>query len=174
MPKTPSLPAPLSENPASLFGLFAPAIEYLVDAAQRSVLFLDVMRQRGNQYREHLPKPRRMFSIMTSSLSSTAASSIARSITLWCASFRLPASKLIRRGGRSSSSIRAPAMAGNRRLQGRQRNRRRDASGASLLFRRLPARSDARARRSKTSRAPKRCFSKRSSRCTRTPTASPA
>jgi Protein of unknown function (DUF3141) len=35
-------------------GIFAPAIEYMLDAAQRSVLFLDVMRQRGNQYREHL------------------------------------------------------------------------------------------------------------------------
>jgi Protein of unknown function (DUF3141) len=38
------------------FGLFAPAVEYLVDAAQRSVLFWDVMRQRGNQYREHIAK----------------------------------------------------------------------------------------------------------------------
>src|SRR5271165_7056318 len=38
----------------SMFGLFAPAMEYMVDAAQRSVLFWDVMRQRGNQYREHL------------------------------------------------------------------------------------------------------------------------
>src|SRR5262245_41635894 len=35
-------------------GLFAPVIEYMTDAAQRSVLFWDVMRQRGNQYREHL------------------------------------------------------------------------------------------------------------------------
>jgi Protein of unknown function (DUF3141) len=34
--------------------IFAPILEYVVDAAQRSVLFLDVMRQRGNQYREHL------------------------------------------------------------------------------------------------------------------------
>jgi hypothetical protein len=33
---------------------FAAALEYLVDAGQRSVLFLDVMRQRGVQYREHL------------------------------------------------------------------------------------------------------------------------
>src|SRR4026207_614632 len=32
----------------------APAVDYMVDAAQRSVLFCDVMRQRGNQYREHL------------------------------------------------------------------------------------------------------------------------
>jgi hypothetical protein len=35
-------------------GILAPALEYMVDAAQRSVLFWDVMRQRGNQYREHL------------------------------------------------------------------------------------------------------------------------
>src|SRR4029077_14733108 len=31
-----------------------PAMDYIVDAAQRSVLFWDVMRQRGNQYREHI------------------------------------------------------------------------------------------------------------------------
>jgi len=36
------------------FGMFGPAVEYIVDAAQRSVLFFDVMRQRGDQYREHL------------------------------------------------------------------------------------------------------------------------
>ena len=36
------------------FGPFAPAAEYMVDAAQRGVLFWDVMRQRGNQYREHI------------------------------------------------------------------------------------------------------------------------
>src|SRR5215475_12133679 len=36
------------------FGMFAPAMEFMVDAAQRSVLFWDVMRQRGNQYREHM------------------------------------------------------------------------------------------------------------------------
>ena len=35
-------------------GLFAPFFEYVVDAAQRSILFWDVMRQRGNQYREHM------------------------------------------------------------------------------------------------------------------------
>jgi Protein of unknown function (DUF3141) len=34
--------------------LFASALDYLVDAGQRSTLFLDVMRQRGLQYREHL------------------------------------------------------------------------------------------------------------------------
>jgi pimeloyl-ACP methyl ester carboxylesterase len=39
---------------ASTFGPFAPAFEYLLDAAQRQVLFWDVVRQRGNQYRAHL------------------------------------------------------------------------------------------------------------------------
>ena len=39
---------------APAFGPFAPAFEYMVDAAQRSLLFWDVMRQSGNQYREHL------------------------------------------------------------------------------------------------------------------------
>ena len=45
-----------STNVASMepSGAFAPAIEYMVDAAQRSVLFWDVMRQRGNQYHEHM------------------------------------------------------------------------------------------------------------------------
>ena len=39
---------------AVMFGAFGPAMDYMMDAAQRTVLFWDVMRQRGNQYREHL------------------------------------------------------------------------------------------------------------------------
>src|SRR5215470_14805951 len=35
-------------------GVAASAMEYAIDAAQRSVLFWDVMRQRGNQYLEHM------------------------------------------------------------------------------------------------------------------------
>src|SRR3954463_10743310 len=35
-------------------GLVANAVEYMVDAGQRSVLFLDILRQRGDQYREHV------------------------------------------------------------------------------------------------------------------------
>jgi len=42
---------PLPGNAMS--GLVASAVEYMVDAGQRSVLFLDVLRQRGDQYREH-------------------------------------------------------------------------------------------------------------------------
>jgi hypothetical protein len=48
----------MTEQPAipgsALPGVFATALEYLVDSGQRSVLFLDVMRRRGEQYREHL------------------------------------------------------------------------------------------------------------------------
>ena len=54
MSRTESLPSKASGLPMSMFGLFAPAMEYMVDAAQRTVLFWDTMRQRGNQYREHL------------------------------------------------------------------------------------------------------------------------
>lgn len=35
-------------------GLVASAVEYMMDAGQRSVLFLDVLRRRGDQYREHI------------------------------------------------------------------------------------------------------------------------
>src|SRR5258708_19748395 len=45
---------PSRTSPASLAGPFAPAAEYLIDAAQRSVLFWDVLRERGNQNREHM------------------------------------------------------------------------------------------------------------------------
>lgn len=34
--------------------LTASAVEYMTDAGQRSVLFLDIMRRRGDQYREHM------------------------------------------------------------------------------------------------------------------------
>src|SRR5215471_10979270 len=37
-----------------VFGLLGAATDYAIDAAQRTVLFWDVMRQRGNQYRQHL------------------------------------------------------------------------------------------------------------------------
>src|SRR3954470_22798389 len=40
---------PAAETPSSS----APALEYMIDAAQRTILFWDVMRRRGNQYEEH-------------------------------------------------------------------------------------------------------------------------
>src|ERR1700730_3190918 len=47
-------PAPQARLSSEMFGAFGPAMDYAIDAAQRTVLFWDVMRQRGNQYREHL------------------------------------------------------------------------------------------------------------------------
>jgi pimeloyl-ACP methyl ester carboxylesterase len=51
-------PQPSAEQPAftawPAFALWNAAAEYSIDAVQRSVLFWDVMRQRGNQYLEHL------------------------------------------------------------------------------------------------------------------------
>src|SRR5262249_19295137 len=38
------------------FGIFAPLLDYLVDAGQRTILFWDVLRERGNQNQEHLAK----------------------------------------------------------------------------------------------------------------------
>ena len=45
---------PVTAVTTSLLGWFGPAMDYMVDATQRNVLFWDVMRQRGNQYRDHL------------------------------------------------------------------------------------------------------------------------
>ncbi|MBR0896790.1 DUF3141 domain-containing protein [Bradyrhizobium tropiciagri] len=46
------------ENPqipgGPMSGVVAKAVEYMVDAGQRSVLLLDILRQRGDQYREHV------------------------------------------------------------------------------------------------------------------------
>jgi hypothetical protein len=54
MPQQQHLSPQPTDGTVLSFGVFTPVIEYLVDAGQRWVLFLDVMRQRGNQYRAHL------------------------------------------------------------------------------------------------------------------------
>ena len=57
MPSDPRPSSPASSFTSTLpLGMFAPAMEYMVDAAQRSVLFWDVMRRRSDQYREHIAK----------------------------------------------------------------------------------------------------------------------
>jgi hypothetical protein len=45
--------APAGAWPLPAAGLWGAAAEYVIDAAQRSVLFWDVLRRRGNQYFEH-------------------------------------------------------------------------------------------------------------------------
>jgi Protein of unknown function (DUF3141) len=39
---------------SAMSGLTASAVEYMLDAGQRSVLFMDILRRRGDQYREHI------------------------------------------------------------------------------------------------------------------------
>jgi pimeloyl-ACP methyl ester carboxylesterase len=48
------VPAKQAQVSSDVFGLLGAATDYAIDAAQRTVLFWDVMRQRGNQYRQHL------------------------------------------------------------------------------------------------------------------------
>jgi len=48
------VPAKQAQVSSDVFGLLGAATDYAIDAAQRTVLFCDVMRQRGNQYRQHL------------------------------------------------------------------------------------------------------------------------
>jgi pimeloyl-ACP methyl ester carboxylesterase len=47
-------PVPQAQLSSDMFGMLGSAVGYMIDAGQRTVLFWDVMRQRGNQYREHL------------------------------------------------------------------------------------------------------------------------
>ena len=54
MPSQETHPSSIGASFASPFAMFAPAMEFLVDTAQRNILFWDVMRQRGNHYREHM------------------------------------------------------------------------------------------------------------------------
>ena len=65
-----------------------PAHEYLLDAWQRSVLFLDVLRQRGNIYREQQEKTAPNVLEFDAELVSTAGSCRARSIMASSASSR--------------------------------------------------------------------------------------
>src|SRR5215468_10949891 len=44
----------MSNEQIPSFGVSAPVVDYLTDAAQRCILYWDVMRQRGNAYREHV------------------------------------------------------------------------------------------------------------------------
>ena len=126
-------------------GPFAPAAEYLIDAAQRSVLFWDVMRQRGNQYREHQARDRAARARLSSVELVIDGRTLERPVNYVLVRIvppqgveidPTPATVRRRRSARR-------AWPGHRRLQGRQRDRRRAQGRPSLLFRRLPAGPDA-------------------------------
>jgi|SRR5215467_11929633 len=88
---------------AGTSGWWGPAVEYMIDAGQRSVLYWDTMRQRGNSFREkaktvtHVPE-------FASELVFNGGSLTGRSITVWCAS-----SPKNRRHRSESSSVRRAA-----------------------------------------------------------------
>ncbi len=52
-----TLSTAVSEFAAQANPSMSPVMEYAIDAFQRGALFLDVLRQRGNQYREQLSEP---------------------------------------------------------------------------------------------------------------------
>ena len=166
MPSNVSRPASTGSGFAIPLGPFAPAgIHDRCRPAQRAVLGRDAAARQPvsrASRRDGAARAR----LRSRSSSSTAARSSGRSTTLLVRD-RAAGRRRDRpdppavRGGRSARRARP----GHRRLQGRQRDRRRAQGRASLLFRRLPARTRCRARPSRTSRAPRRSFSRRSSRC---------
>jgi hypothetical protein len=50
------MPAGEKSSGAPLLSMFGAATDYMIDAAQRSILYCDVMRQRGNEHREQAAK----------------------------------------------------------------------------------------------------------------------
>ena len=53
MAESGNVPVPPNAT-AAIFDWVTAATEYAVDATQRTILFWDVMRERGNQYRAHM------------------------------------------------------------------------------------------------------------------------
>ena len=129
----------------SLPGLFASAFEYLVDTGQRSVLFLDVMRQRGIQYREHLGRNRASCPQLCRRFDHRWQKAGAAG-QLWAGARRSAERSGDRCQAPSVRRDRSPRRprAGDRRLQGGQRDRRGDEGRSPLLLHRLSARTDAR------------------------------
>ena len=135
------------EHETSVAASMAPwttGFDYTVDAWQRSILFLDVLRQRGNQYLEHMaeqaPHVLQLPGRARAGRPQAAAAGELR------AGPDHPAARRHDRCEEAAVRRRRPARrarAGDRRLQGRQRDRRRDAGRPSLLLRRLPARAGA-------------------------------
>ena len=156
---------PASAGAFTPFGVFAPVMDYMVDAAQRSVLFWDVMRQRGNQYREHLAETAPHVLDYEVELV-VDGRTLERPVNYVPGAGRSAGGRRrsIRRAGRSSSSIRAPGTAPASAAS------RPTARSASRSRPAIPAISSAscptrcRARPSRTSPAPRRSSSKRSSR----------
>ena len=125
--------------------LWSDAASYWTDAWQRGVLYLDVMRQRGNQYHEHMAEKAPHVLSFTGDL--VADGRKLRAPGQLRAGPDHPARG--RHGRHEEAAVRGRrparrARARDRRLQGRQRDRRGAAGRPPLLLRRLPAEPGAR------------------------------
>ena len=154
--------------------IFTPAMDYMIDAAQRGVLFWDVMRQRGNQYREHLAET--VPHVLDYEVELVIdGRTLDRPVNYALARVVPPAGiELDRSGGRSLLSTRAPATArasaASRLTAKLALPSRRAIPAISLAFCQTPCP----AKLSKISRGPRRYSSKRSLLCILKQTASPA
>ena len=89
-----TLPFSSPGTPANPLSFWNDWTQYTIDAFQRSVLFWDTMRQRGNEYRRARSRPdcRRCCTSTTRRSMDGAQRSRGRSTTRWCASCRPRAS----------------------------------------------------------------------------------
>ena len=139
-------PARQAQLSSDMFGLAGPAMDYAIDVAQRTVLFWDVMRRRGNQYREHLAET------VPHVLSYEAeliidGRTLPRPVNYGLVRIVPPKGATIDPKRRPFVIVDPRAGHGPRywRFQGRERGQCRLQSGSSMLFRGLPARANARA-----------------------------
>ena len=121
-----------------------PAHEYLRDAWQRSILFLDVLRQRGNIYREQQAKTAPNVLEFDAELILDGRT-LARPVNYGLVRIAPPQGREDRSGQAAVRRRRSArrARAGHRRHEAGQRDRRRAGERPSLLFHRLPSRADA-------------------------------
>ena len=131
--------------------------EYWIDAWQRSILSLDVLRQRGNTYLEQSAK--NAPNVLSFAVRAGARRAHPAAAGQLHAGAHRPAGRDRDRPGQAAVRGGRPARRSwprHRRHEAGQRDRRRPGGRPSLLLRRLPAEPDARARRSRMSARPKR------------------
>ena len=150
-------PAPQAQLSSDMFGMFGPAMDYMIDAAQRTVLFWDVMRQRGNQYREHMAET--VPNVLE--LRGGAHHRWANPQTpgeLWPRAHRSAAGRDHRSSATPVHDRRSPRRPRSRywRVQGRQRNRCRSSRRVILVISSAFCPNQCRGRPSRILRAPRR------------------
>ena len=122
--------------------LWFDAASYAIDAWQRSVLYFDVLRQRGNQYHEHMAEAAPNVLSFRCELVLSGAT-LPRPVNYGLVRIVPPRGVSIDPKKRPFVVVdpRAGHGPGHRRVQGRQRDRHGHARRACLLLRGLPAQS---------------------------------